>query len=107
MGDDKKDKKVSAGVQLALGIFIVFSILNHLYSGAAFYVTLLTLAAFLSVFLVLKGIWDYFVHGDLDHFWSGSAIALILVLFFNGLSLVLGAFGVVMGFFNILLGAVV
>lgn len=106
MGDDKEEEKATIGLQFAIGVFIVFSIFSYLYPGSAFYGTLVVLVSFAAVFMIVKGIWDYFLHGSLTNFWSGSAVSLVLVLFFDGLPVILSAFRALIVVINILFGAI-
>lgn len=101
MGDDDNgDDKGDICLQLAVATFIVFMVLDHLYAGAAFYGVLFFTVALISVLLMFKGFAEYFLKGELTSFWTGFAISLVLVLFFNGLPVIFHAFNVIFEFFN-------
>lgn len=103
MGDDKDKKLQNSGTQIILGIIVILAIFNYLYYGTELYGTLLTLAGFIGVLLLIKGVWDYFIHGILTTFWTGSGVCIALILLFDGLQIVLNAFSTIIGLFNYVL----
>lgn len=105
MGDDDNGME-TLGYQLTLGIFLVLAIFNYLYKGSSVYAHLLVFSAVVGVLLLMKGLWDLFFKGELHAFWTGTAICLIIILFFDGLPVVLGAGGLILGSIKYALGVV-
>ena len=82
-------------VEFAVGIFIVLSIFNYLYPGASFLGFLFTAFALFAAYYVIRGVVDWAFGKGTTHIWFGAGVIMILVLFFNGLGLVLGAFNLI------------
>ncbi|MFW5902868.1 MAG: hypothetical protein ACOCTT_03200 [archaeon] len=97
MGDEK-DKGLDMekfGLRLAFGIFAVFLIFEHSFPGSNAYKTLFSLASILAVLLLIKGAYNLVFKGKEMTFWTGAAIAIVLILFFNGMSSLLAAINLV------------
>ncbi len=104
MGDD--DGIETLGYQITLGIFLVLLIFQYLYQGSAVYAYLLVFSAVVGVLFLIKGVWDLFLKEELHALWTGAAICLIIILFFDGLPVVLGAGGLILGSVKYLVGLV-
>lgn len=102
MGDDNGMETL--GYQVTLGIFLVLAIFNYLYKGSSVYAYLLVFSAIVGVLMLIKGFWDLFLKNELHALWTGTAICLIIILFFDGLSVVLGAGGLILGSVEYVLG---
>lgn len=82
-------------VEFAVGIFIVLSIFNYLYPGASFLGFLFTAFALFAAYYVIRGSIEWALGKGTTHIWFGAGIIMILVLFFNGLGLVINAFNLI------------
>jgi len=81
--------------EFGIGIVIIFGIFNYLYSGAQFFLTLISLVAIIGVVLLLKGLAQYLASNKTENIWAGTIFIMILVMLFGGLGTVLNAFNFV------------
>jgi hypothetical protein len=82
-------------VEFAVGIFIVLSIFNYLYPGASFLGFLFSIFALFAAYYVIRGVMEWALGKGTMHIWFGAGIIMILVLFFNGLGLVINTFNTI------------
>ncbi|GEM_PF-4458040 len=110
MGDsgDKGLDMEEFGTELVLGIFAVFLIFEYSLPSSSVYGALFSLVSILAVLMLIKGTYDIVIKSKTMTFWTGAAIAMVLILFFNGMGSILSAvnlvFVAVEEFFGIILG---
>lgn len=68
-----------------IGSFIVLFSFHYLFPGAELTLLVTWAVAILALAYLAKGFIVAAVGGEYDTFWAGCAIALMLVIFFNGL----------------------
>ena len=72
-----------------LGIFILLLAFNHFYPDAHITHVVTWAVAILAFCYIIKGIFVSILGGEYVTFWTGCSIALILIIFFNGLPILL------------------
>jgi hypothetical protein len=95
-----------AAYHFIFAILVVLLTFVYLYPGAGFVSVLLFLTALLAVAYVIKGFIVASFGGEYTTFWTGCAIMLILVIFFNYAGVLEKIFGAIFGFLKGFAGAV-
>lgn len=78
-------------VRAIIAVFAVLLILNYVFPGASFFAYLVYILAIVAVLFLLRGIFEVLTGHDDVSLYAGIGVILILILFFNGFSVVMGA----------------
>lgn len=80
--------------ELLIGIIIVLIAFNYLYSGTAFYSSLIIFIALVGVIFFIRGVIEWFFGRGTHSMLVGAAICFTLMVLFNGFSVVLNVFNI-------------